>query len=153
MDRVRTGAVTATYLATDDEGAVSLLRLEPEAAPETVAFLERLDGASHLFTEPEHERVYSLERFFAEEYTLAESATTTMELPVYPEAMIAGASRGSEAGVELSSGVAGEEGTEGEVRGVDEVVPTATWRFVRSGELLYIFPGDGEEILVVRSVR
>jgi hypothetical protein len=130
VDRLAGGAITGTYVATAEQGDVALVRVEPQGAPEVVAILERVDGASHLFTELENERVYSLEPFFREEYTLAEGMTTTMELPVYPEAMIQRASA--------------EENTSPES-------PTTTWRFVRSGALLYLFPGDREEILVVRA--
>lgn len=156
MDRIRDGALTATYLATEEGGAVAFVRVEPQGAPEAVAFLERLDGAAHLFTELQNERVYSLERFFAEEYSLAESGTTTMELPVYPEAMIAGASRGGESTLSPKEEDAASPESGGAVATMPEEeaeVPTATWRFVRSDELLYIFPGESAEIYVVRLVR
>lgn len=153
VDRIVNGALSATYLATEEGGAVALVRLLPQGAPQAVAFLERLEGASHLFTEVEHERVYSLQRFFAEEYTLRESGNATMELPRYPEAMIVDASRGADTG---EAEDAGEESSgEGSLTGGDASTetPTSSWRFVRSDELLYLFPGESEEILVVRAVR
>lgn len=137
VDRIAGGAVVASYVATEAEGAVALVELEPQGAPESLAILERVDGASHLFAELENERVYSMEEFFREEYTLSEGMSTRMELPVYPEAMIQRASRGEDGAPESEQG--------------SEEIPTTTWRFQRSGELLYLIPGDREEILVVRS--
>lgn len=156
MDRIRDGALAATYLATEEDGAVALVRLEPQSAPEAIAFLERLDGASHLFTELQNERVYSLKRFFAAEYSLSESGTATMELPVYPEAMIAGASRGGERDrvpEQPARALPEARGAAANPSADEAAVPTATWRFVRSEELLYMFPGESAEIYVVRLVR
>lgn len=154
VDRIADGAILGTYLATEEEGAVALVRIEDQGPPQAVAFLERLEGAAHLLAELKNERVYSLERFFAEEYTLAESDTTTMELPLYPEAMIADASRGSrDATSDTRGALSLDNGGEVATDAPPSATPTSTWRFVRSGQLLYIFPGEGEEIFVVRLVR
>jgi hypothetical protein len=159
VDRISGGAVVGSYVATEEAGAVALVQVEPQGPPESLAILERVDGASHLFAEIENERVYSLEEFFQAEYTLSESISTTMELPSYPEAMIrraAGGSDGAPGGAATAAdgrgGADGEETLPGvpEDRAPEDI-PTSSWRFLQSGELLYLFPGESDEILVVRS--
>lgn len=158
VDRISGGAVVGSYVVTEEAGAVALVRVEPQGAPESLAILERVDGASHLFAEIENERVYSLEEFFQAEYTLSESMSTTMELPSYPGAMIrraAGGSDGAPGGAATAAdgrgGADGEETLPGSPEDrAPEDIPTSSWRFLRSGELLYLFPGESDEIFVVR---
>ncbi|MFP4409497.1 MAG: hypothetical protein ACLFPW_13330 [Spirochaetaceae bacterium] len=141
VDRISGTDVVGSYEAVETEGTVALTQVEARGAAQSLAMLERVDSAAHLFAELENQRVYSLEEFFREEYTLSEGMTTTMELPVYPEAMIRRAAGGSD----------GETDESPEER-VSEEVPTASWRFLRSGELLYLFPGGSDEIFVVRPI-
>lgn len=171
VDRVVAGEVAGSYLATREAGAVALVELVPEEAPRAVATLERLDEAAHLFVEVGNERLYSLERLFEREYRLPAAGESRIQLPVYPEAMVvmaevsqlegaageSGISEASDLETEGSESLAGEaaepEASADDAAAAVRRVPTAEWRFFRSGELLYISPGAGDSLFVTRSVR
>ncbi|MFP4330940.1 MAG: hypothetical protein ACOC45_02790 [Alkalispirochaetaceae bacterium] len=131
IDRLEGREVLEQYLALEEAGEVTLLRLEEGEPRETVTTLRRAPGASHLFLELEGERVYSMERFFSEEFQLRSDREVTLELPSYPARMVERAGSGEQ----------------------ERELPTEEWLFRRSGELLYIYPGSGATTLVARPVR
>lgn len=153
VDRVVGGEVAGSYVATEEAGAVAIVELRSGEPPQAVATLERLDTASHLFAEVGSERVYSLERLFDEEYRLPAAGSATLELPIYPEAMVANAQAATEERAPEDDAPEGLE-TAGESGGsTPERAPTGEWRFLRSGELLYITPASGEALYVTREIR
>ena len=160
VDQFRGAELVASYLVTEELGAVAVAAVASSGPPESVAVLDRVPGASHLYTEIESERVYSLATFFAEEYRLHREAETRLSLPAYPEAMVLLAEAGTGGNTESTDSEEQEAGespqsgegapTPREMAISQGALPREEWFFRSSGELYYVRSAGADWLLVAR---